>query len=343
MIRKYFFKQMASWRTGHHFYGSSTRCCKVLHTEFIAPEMSIDERKNDYTILFLHGLLGSGRNLKTFAKKLVKQSHGSCRGGWLMDLRGHGKSYQSQKEDDENDNITHREPPTFRDCAQDIYDTMEDIQKKQRIPPTQIIVGHSFGGRLALEYAANIAENNSVKAVWLLDTVPGQANESVDKVLTTITRVLEDRNKNNTDLNKENLTKKDMIKVLTDPPHSLDRTTAQWLAMSYDEKSGDNFGYDTQMVDCIKPEFASQDFMGLLRKILRSNNQFDTTKAEDANNTIHVHVVRGGLNTGWTIPILSELERLKKEYPATFHLHVLPKANHNLHIDDLNGLLKLFS
>ena len=199
--------------------------------------------------------------------------------------------------------------------------------------------------RLALEYAANVVNstttttynksNKPLKAVWLLDTVPGQANDSVDKVLATITNVLEEKSKNSA----KGLTKKEMVKVLTDPPHDMDLPTAQWLAMSYDEKSGDNFGFDNDLVTRLKPEFANQDFMGLLRQILHSNS----TDIDDGDtNKTHIHIVRGGMNSGWSIPILSELQKLKKDYPVTFHLHVLPSAGHNVHIDDLPGLMKLF-
>jgi hypothetical protein len=188
-----------------------------------------------------------------------------------------------------------------------------------------------------------------LKAVWLLDTVPGQANDSVDKVLATITNVLEDRSKNSANRNEKGLTKKDMVKVLTDPPHNMDLPTAQWLAMSYDEKSGENFGFDNDLVTRLKPEFANQDFMGLLRQILQSNPNTDIDDGDcdcdceyDANNKTRIHVVRGGMNSGWSIPILSEFEKLKKDYPATFHLHALPSAGHNVHIDDLPGLMKLF-
>ena len=273
-----------------------------------------------------------------------------------MDLRGHGNSFQTQKKeknnDDGNDNNNNYDlASTFEHCTQDIDYTLKEFhstttttsitEEDKKVPaPTSVLVGHSFGGRLALEYAANIAKNNStnknpLKAVWLLDTVPGQANDSVDRVLATITDVLNNKNKNSTQNEKHAppLTKKEMTKVLTQAPYDMDLPTAQWLAMSYDDKSGDNFGFDNDLVTRLKPEFANQDFMGMLRRILE----------ESATTGTHIHVVRGGKNTGWSIQILSELEKLKKEFPSTFHLHVLPSAGHNVHIDDMKGLVKLFA
>ena len=292
-----------------------------LHTEWIEGS----KENQNHSILFLHGLLGNGRNLKTFARKLVKQqSSESCGGGILMDLRGHGSSFKK--------NSAENMACTFQDCAQDVHHTLQEFHAEESVPPTGVLVGHSFGGRLALEYAATIAKNadptsesnqKPLKALWLLDTVPGEANASVDKVLAIITNILENQN--------QGLTRKDMVQVLTNLPHNMELPTAQWLTMSYDEKSGDNFGFDNDLVTRLKPEFANQDFMGLLKQILESNKD---TK---------VHIVRGGKNEGWTIPILSELQKLSKEYPSTFHLHVLPSAGHNVHADDLPGLLKLFA
>ncbi|OEU21066.1 hypothetical protein FRACYDRAFT_140525, partial [Fragilariopsis cylindrus CCMP1102] len=273
-------------------------------------------------ILFLHGLLGNGRNLKTFARNVVKQQQSS---GILMDIRGHGKSYQTQKQD--NDNDTYDAISTFQDCTQDIDYTLKEFHKNttKAAAPTSVIVGHSFGGRLALEYAAANA------AVWLLDTVPGEANDSVEHVLNKITDVLHNITSR---VEEKSLNRNEIVDILTQDPYKMDLGTAQWLAMSYDSKNND-FGFDNDLVTRLKPEFSNQDFMGILRTILENNNNNNNNNSDDT----HVHLVRGGKNTGWSIPIISKFEALTKEFPSTFHLHVLHKSGHNVHVDDMHGLV----
>ena len=333
-----------------------------LHTEFLAAtkntsttntddkELGNDNNNNnnEYSILFLHGLLGNGRNLKTFARNVVKQQQSS---GILMDIRGHGKSYQTQKQD--NDNDTYDTISTFQDCTQDIDYTLKEFHKNttKAAAPTSVIVGHSFGGRLALEYAAANAVSKStskskstststsitnpppLKAVWLLDTVPGEANDSVEHVLNKITDVLHNITSR---VEEKSLNRNEIVDILTQDPYKMDLGTAQWLAMSYDSKNND-FGFDNDLVTRLKPEFSNQDFMGMLRTILENNNN-NNNNSDDT----HVHLVRGGKNTGWSIPIISKFEALTKEFPSTFHLHVLHKSGHNVHVDDMHGLVKLF-
>ena len=129
-----------------------------------------------------------------------------------MDLRGHGISYQNQKQEQENNNNLDN-GASFRDCARDIEYTLNEFHTTESNAwkaPTSVVVGHSFGGRVALEYASM----TPLKAVWLLDTVPGRANESVDRVLVTISHVLSNQSNNG----KSSLTRKEMTDILTQKP-----------------------------------------------------------------------------------------------------------------------------
>lgn len=273
-----------------------------LHYESV----SANENEKNGCTLFLHGLLGHGRNLKTFAKQACA-AQGS--NGYLMDLRGHGKSRISSG----HPTGSH----SFEACIQDLEKTI--TSNLPQSPDT--LVGHSWGGRIALQLAATTSKISTIQHVWLLDTVPGLANESVEKVVGVVDKLQHSILPTNPISDK-----KELVQILT-TSEGLDMATAQWLASSFDPKTGD-FGFDLQVVQDILPDFGSQDFDGLLASLLEQG--------------IRVDVVRGGKNPAWEIAILNRLAALERSHPHLFGLHVLPKAGHWVHVDDLKGLVGLF-
>ncbi len=83
------------------------------------------------TLVWLHGLLGTGNNLRTLARRVV-----DARPDWqaaLVDLRAHGESLGQDGED------------TLHAAAQDVIDTFAEHPL-----PVRAVVGHSFGGKVAL-------------------------------------------------------------------------------------------------------------------------------------------------------------------------------------------------
>eukprot|EP00934_Nitzschia_sp_Nitz4_P006051 Nitzschia sp. Nitz4//scaffold292_size23309//6512//7625//NITZ4_008496-RA/size23309-augustus-gene-0.5-mRNA-1//-1//CDS//3329546167//6041//frame0 len=267
---------------------------------------TVGEEGSSPQIVFLHGLLGKGRNLRTFAKQVCQVKDCS---GILMDLRGHGQSRLSS-----TDKVI--TPPSFSNCVQDIQYTLD----QQSMAPTTW-AGHSWGGRMALQYAAELVQTQGssapVERVWILDSVPGKANESVERVVGTVAELQGKPPIGN---------RKELVAHLLDH-YKVDKGTATWLASSYNAKTGD-FGFDPEVVHAILPEFGTQDFEGYMKVLL------------DAN--VRVDVVRGGKNKGWDVPLLRRLETLQKEYQELFGLHVLPKAGHWVHVDDLPGLVGFF-
>jgi len=271
-----------------------------LHSEVLP----IANESSGHTV-FLHGLLGNGRNLKTFAKQACKETNST---GYLMDLRGHGKSRLTSPQQQHH---------SFDACVQDVSLATQFI-------PITSIVGHSWGGRMALQYAAKMPAE-SLQRVWLLDTVPGKANESVEQVIHTVDKVLT----NNIQTSSSTMGRKQVIEELTNA--GLDQGIAMWLASSFD---GSDFGFDLSVVHDILPEFATQDFYGLLHEILEKD--------------IKVDLIRGGKNQEWSsgpdaMDILRELEEVERQYPDRFSTHVLSKAGHWVHVDDLKGLVQVFA
>jgi len=103
--------------------------------------------------LVLHGLMGSGRNLHSFARKLTEAD--PTRSFELVDLAGHGNSPPL--------------PPgaTLASLGRDVLDTAEAVDAAEPFD----LIGHSLGGRVALAAAGEAPHR--VRSVTLLDISPG--------------------------------------------------------------------------------------------------------------------------------------------------------------------------
>ncbi len=100
-------------------------------------------------LLVLHGIYGSGRNWGSIARRLVDE-----RPEWgvlLVDLRLHGGSQGFAG------------PHTLAAAAADV-DRLVDEMKFQ----AAAVLGHSFGGKVALTYALHHAEG--LRQVWVVDS-----------------------------------------------------------------------------------------------------------------------------------------------------------------------------
>jgi esterase len=112
-------------------------------------------------IILLHGFLGSGRNLATLARSWSQAD--STRSFVLMDLTGHGTSPAL--------------PPnaTLETIARDVLETAE----VESVPGPLTIIGHSLGGRVALQ--ALLLDAQRIRHIGLLDIGPGPIGESGDE------------------------------------------------------------------------------------------------------------------------------------------------------------------
>lgn len=102
------------------------------------------------SLLFLHGIYGRGRNWAPVARDLV-----GAHPGWrarMVDLRHHGDSPRPG-------------PPHSVDaCARDVLELLHEESSPV------VVIGHSFGGKVALQAAA--LEPALVSQVWVIDSTP---------------------------------------------------------------------------------------------------------------------------------------------------------------------------
>lgn len=102
----------------------------------------------------LHGIFGAGRNWRTIASRVVRAL--PTWGAVLIDLRMHGGSRGFEP------------PHTLDACAADLEALAEDTG----FSPTAVL-GHSFGGKVALSYLSRATDTNDVPGqTWIMDSTP---------------------------------------------------------------------------------------------------------------------------------------------------------------------------
>jgi esterase len=114
--------------------------------------VSVPGRTPDRWMLVLHGIYGSGRNWGTIARRLVE-----ARPEWgclLTDLRMHGASQGFAG------------PHTVAAAAGDVEALIDGLDVE-----VGAVMGHSFGGKVALMVARDHAPA-ALRQVWVMDSTP---------------------------------------------------------------------------------------------------------------------------------------------------------------------------
>lgn len=122
------------------------------HTRVTAPN-----RDPERWLLVLHGIYGQGRNWGTIARRLVEER--SEWGALLVDLRLHGGSRDFAP------------PHTLAASAGDVDALVEHLDFHGAA-----ILGHSFGGKVALMYAEH--HTDDLRQVWVMDSTPATREPS---------------------------------------------------------------------------------------------------------------------------------------------------------------------
>ena len=102
-------------------------------------------------LLVLHGFFGAGRNWATVARRLT-----AARPDWgvvLADLRLHGASQGFAP------------PHTLASCADDLVALGDALDL-----PLRAVLGHSFGGKVALTYLGR--RPDGLRQIWIIDADP---------------------------------------------------------------------------------------------------------------------------------------------------------------------------
>lgn len=295
-----------------------------LHTEFIVDgnvtnDVSLVQQK-PVSSIFLHGLLGTGKNLRMPAKKLTQVTNTAA---IMMDLRGHGNSNH-----DVSSNGT--TTTTIADCAKDVIYTLEKLDLTHDKSPKHVI-GHSFGGRVALAYSHLLmTSNNNTSSVqtpnhtWILDSAPGIAHSSVANVIQAIRSI-------QTPISS----KQDLIEILT-TKHNIDKAIAMWMTTNLKRhpNGGFEFIFNLDTVEQVLQDFPKQDMLQHIQDVL----------FHDLNIDKKIHKIIASRNDAWNPQLMETLYAMQSKVGNAGNQRELNlvslNAGHWVHVDALDSLLE---
>ena len=322
-------------------------------------------------IVFLHGLLGNTKNLHTPAKRLTR-SLGSDYAVLLLDVRGHGHSSLSSFDRPHSFRncvmdifqtlhplglVGRNSPMTI--CGHSLggrialeyshtlslasmaasssssssANTMEKKEEKDTSAADNNI-NHDDDDIITLGRKFQIP-----KQTWILDSVPGIADPSVHGVLRAISSIP-----------LPVPSKKWLVDTLISKPYNLELHLSRWIMTNLHDKNdgrGLRWVFDLDIANELIMNFDNQDFVNMISNITSIPDPYSSTSSSS------VHLVMAGKNKNWTDEIVSKLKsihtyRREEEssslsYPtqSLFQMHKLEKAGHWVHVDDLEGLLRL--
>jgi len=254
----------------------------------------VDGAQPERAIAFLHGILGRGLNLRTIARRLVEARPKWS--AWLVDLRGHGRSPKGTP------------APSIEAAAQDVLNLSRHADL-----PLAAIVGHSFGGKVALE-ASRLGGNKSIDHVFTIDSVPGsrepiRGGDSALAVIETIES-----------FPPTFPSKTDFIRAVVAAGQT--RPLAEWLAGSVETK-GDHvqFALNLDEIRALLLDYFARDLWPVV---------------EHPPEGLHVHILIAEGSDSYSAADRNRALRVAQANPQVT-ADILP-GGHWLHVDNRDGV-----
>lgn len=244
----------------------------------------------------LHGIFGSGRNWASVIRRFVRaEPDWAAR---LVDLRQHGDSQGFEP------------PHTIAAAAADLSHIAEDA-----FTGPAAILGHSFGGKVALQYAREYG--STLDQVWVIDSTPeartpdGSAWQMLE-LLRKLPREYQDRD--------------DLIGQLTG--FGLAMPLAQWMATNLEQHDDGRYRwrFDLDALEALLLDFFENDLWDVL---------------EAPPGELQVHMVKARESSVLTHAAVERVETLARQNGRVF-LHVID-GGHWVNAENPEALLALMT
>ncbi|KAJ8899557.1 hypothetical protein K2173_018531 [Erythroxylum novogranatense] len=274
------------------------------------------------TAFILHGLLGSARNWRSFSRSLASTlSSSDPSSEWrmvLVDLRNHGESAKIEG--------LHF-PHNMFNAAKDL----SNLVTAHGWPWPDVVIGHSMGGKVALQFAQSCARGDygqSVvfpKQLWVLDSVPGEVSTE------------------NSDGEVEKV-----LKTLQSLPSTV--PSRRWLVNRMIEL-GFSKSLSGWMGSNLKKHEEQETWAFNLDGAIQMFNSYRETSywslLEHPPKGMEIGMVVAEKSDRWNADIIHQLERLAGRRgngsEGEVSLYVLPNSGHWVHVDNPKGLLKILA
>ncbi|XP_023753644.1 uncharacterized protein LOC111902007 [Lactuca sativa] len=275
------------------------------------------EKPYTFTALLIHGLLGCRDDFVDFAKSLVS----SLSTDWRMvvvDLRNHGRSV-----DREGLSPPHDTPNAARDLA--------NLIKSLDWAWPDVVIGHSVGGKIALQFASSCANGDYgdsaqlPKQVWALDSVPGKVKnkshyEEMEKAFHTLQTLP-------TPIQSQEWLVDHLMNL------GFSKFLSEWISSSL-KKFGEHMTF-------------SFDIDGVIQMFESTRNSDYWSLLEEPPKGIEICVVRSESRVTWDPDVVKRLESLASresdESRGKVSVHVVPRSGHWIYKDEPKRLLEVMT
>jgi pimeloyl-ACP methyl ester carboxylesterase len=248
----------------------------------------------EHLTFVLHGILGTGANLRGLAQGMIEHAP-TGRAFVMIDLRMHGRSQY------------YAPPHDLEACARDL-----GRLEKHLGWPVREVVGHSFGGKVALAFAA---AHGDLERLAMLDSAPGarptrQGSEDTMKVIAMLE-----------DVPRTFSRREDFVADVESRGFS--RMLAEWLAMNL-VRTEDVFRLrlDLTAINALIDDYFVKDLWPTLEQL-----------------TCRVDLVIGGRSTVFDQNELARADRVAEQSKGRVRVHRIEEAGHWLHVDAPDALL----